>query len=305
MRLCQVGSFTRIYFYKKERKKFVFLYSLEEKFKLKRENYKMKFVYILFCVSVVFSCKQKNTNEPAEPVEDVTVINDLAVAEKDSSSIKLFSSELNPVAYQGTFPCKDCDGIQQTILFNKDHTFQEEHAKIEHSVQPEKSYGNWAIKNNRLELTRENKPEITFAVEADTLYAVSIHNIAIKDSEKYKLMKKKLAIENPVWRKKKLSGIDFVASGNEPFWTLELRNEKDIRFKLIDWNSFVIAPLESINKTVDSTVYNLQTNNIKWSVVVYPQFCSDGMSPLLYEYKVNVFYKGVHYRGCGIMLDKN
>ena len=264
----------------------------------------MKFIYSLFCLLVFLSCNQKTRNVEREVVADSIIPPDSAVV-IDSSSITLFKDEIYPVAYQGIFPCDGCDGIQQTILFNRDHTFVEEHVKKQQNPEPKKTYGNWIIKNNRIELTEENNREIILGLNNDTLYAVSIHDITIKDPEKYKLEKKKLAIENPVWIKKKSEGIAFVATGNEPFWSLEIRNGKDLTFKLADWEAPVIAPLESFNKTVDSTVYNLQTRGKKWSVVVYSQFCSDGMSPLLYQYKVNILYEGTHYKGCGIMLDKS
>jgi uncharacterized membrane protein len=264
----------------------------------------MKFIYSLFCLLIFLSCNQKTRDVGNEAVEDSIISTDSAVV-IDSSSLKLFKDEIYPVAYQGIFPCNGCEGIQQTILFNRDHTFVEEHVKKQQNSQPQKTYGNWLIKNNRIELTEENNREIIFDLNSDTLYAVSIHDITIKDPEKYKLEKKKLAIENPVWIKKKSEGIDFVATGNEPFWSLEIRNGKDLTFKLADWEAAVVAPLESFNKTVDSTVYNLQTRSKKWSVVIYSQFCSDGMSPLLYQHKVDILYEGTHYKGCGIMLDKN
>jgi uncharacterized membrane protein len=265
----------------------------------------MKFIYSLFCLLALLSCNQKTGTIEPEIIADSTISNDSTTVVNDSSSIRLFKDDIHPVAYQGIFPCNGCEGIQQTILFNRDHTFAEEHVKLQKEPKPKKSYGNWVIKNNRIELTEENDREITFDLRGDTLYGVRIHDITIKDPQKYKLEKKKLGIENPVWVKKKSEGISFVATGNEPFWNLEIRNGKDLSFKLADWEAPVVAPLESFNKTVDSIVYNLQTRNKKWSVVIYSQFCSDGMSPLLYQYKVNILYNGVHYKGCGIMLDKN
>lgn len=265
----------------------------------------MKFIYSPFCLLILLSCNQKTGNVESEVVADSIISTDSTIVVNDSSSFKLFKDEIYPLAYQGIFPCSGCEGIQQTILFNRDHTFAEEHVRMQKDPKPKKSFGNWVIKNNRIELTEENDREITLELRGDTLYTVSIHDIIIKDPEKYKLEKKKLAIENPVWIKKKSEGIDFVATGNEPFWSLEIRNGKDLTFKLADWEAPVVAPLESFNKTVDSTVYNLQTHDKKWSVVIYSQFCSDGMSPLLYQYKVNILYDGTHYKGCGIMLDKN
>lgn len=261
--------------------------------------------YLLFLfLLIAFSCKQKSVNQQPESTTDTIQANDTRVLQNDTSSILPFTNKTYPIAYQGLFPCKDCEGILQTILFNKDHTFQEEHVEPGHSER-KKSYGDWAIKNDEIVLTENQNPKIAFRFINDTLFAVNINNVSTKDSTKYKLMKKKLAIENPVWSKKRKRGIDFVGMGNEPFWNIEIRNGKNLLFKLADWKSPVIAPMESINENVDSTVYKFNSHHKKWSVIIYSEFCTDGMSPLLYQYKVTVFYNEKIYTGCGIMLNKN
>ena len=57
-----------------------------------------------------------------------------------------------------------------------------------------------------------------------------------------------------------------------------------------------------INK--DSTIYKLKSDTTMWSITILPQFCNDGMSDYLYQYKVNVKYNGILYKGCGVMLSK-
>jgi uncharacterized membrane protein len=44
-------------------------------------------------------------------------------------------------------------------------------------------------------------------------------------------------------------------------------------------------------------------NNLR--VVILSQFCSDGMSDMLYQYKVIVNYKGSVYKGCGVLLNSS
>jgi uncharacterized membrane protein len=263
----------------------------------------MKIYFLFFLPLVAFSCRQKVSSHQYEAVADSIVSIDTAMLANDTSSINFFADKTHSIAYQGFFPCKDCEGVLQTILFNKDHTFQEEHVKPGHTRQ--KSYGNWVIKNHNIVLTEGQNPEISFRLINDTLFAVNIKNVPIRDSIKYHLVKKKMAIENPVWEVKRNNGIDFVGMGNEPFWNIEIRDGKNLRFKLADWNSPVIAPIESVNENVDSTVYKFNSDHEKWSVIIYSEFCNDGMSDLLYQYKVEVFYKENIYTGCGIMLSKN
>ncbi len=115
-------------------------------------------------------------------------------------------------------------------------------------------------------------------------------------------MKRELATINPSWKQKQIEGIDFIGIGNEPFWSLEIDNEKMIQFKLADWKKPVIVPVQTPIITKDSTLYNLRYENNPLRIVIYSQFCSDGMSDFLYQYKVAVNYKGSLYKGCGIML---
>ena len=77
-------------------------------------------------------------------------------------------------AYQGIFPCKDCDGVQQTILFNADKTFREEQMIWSKNEAPKISEGYWQIKNGKIELIQNNKPVINFIKKRDTLFAVKL-----------------------------------------------------------------------------------------------------------------------------------
>lgn len=265
----------------------------------------MKIIYFLCALSIFsFSCTQK------KPVVQDDDISDSSFATIDSTEIindsiarNFIPKGLRQVAFQGSFPCSNCDEIVQTILFNSDHTFQQQNEENEGSEDYQKSYGNWSIKNDKIRLTAENKPPITLRIVNDTLYAINIHNIPVVDTGAYKLTKQTLASSSSGLDKIRAKGVDFLGRGNEPFWSVEIDKGNAMKFKLADWETPVVAPLESFSETVDSTLYNLHTNKKNWSVTIYPHFCSDGMSPLLYQYKVKVVYNGIVYNGCGIKLN--
>ena len=122
------------------------------------------------------------------------------------------------------------------------------------------------------------------------------------DSLQYALVKRELAVINPSWKKKQSEGVDFIGVGNEPFWSLEIDNEKMISFKLADWKKPVTVPVQKPTVTKDSTLYTLSSEGMPLRVIIYQQFCSDGMSDFLYQYKVAVSFKGNSYKGCGVML---
>ncbi len=76
----------------------------------------------------------------------------------------------------------------------------------------------------------------------------------VTDFMQYALVKRELAGLNPSWKQKQNEGIDFIGVGNEPFWSLEIDNEKMIVFKLVDWKKPVIVSVETPIVTKDSTV---------------------------------------------------
>jgi len=259
-----------------------------------------------FCALLIFSfsCKQKTAVSRQEEISDSSFATiDSTEIVNDSIAKKFFPKGSHTVAFQGSFPCSNCEEIVQTILFNTDHTFQEQHAENAGGEDYQKSYGNWSIKNDKIQLTAESKPPIILRIDNDTLYAINIHNIPVVDTGAYKLKKLPLASGSSGLDKIRAKGVDFLGRGNEPFWSVEIDKGKSMKFRLADWETPIVAPLESFSETVDSTIYNLHTNQKNWSVTIYPHFCSDGMSPLLYQYKVKVFYNGIVYNGCGIKLN--
>ena len=85
---------------------------------------------------------------------------------------------------------------------------------------------------------------------------------------------------------------------------LEIDKQKSISFKLADWKKPITVPAEKPVIVKDSTIYTLKSDTTKWTITIFPEFCNDGMSDYLYQYKVNVNYNGVKYKGCGVVLSK-
>jgi uncharacterized membrane protein len=273
------------------------------------KNYPMKSTFYFLFIMIFYSCDDGSTKQ--DSVKDTTIVSvkdtsrvqDTVIFLKDSAMATTFADSLPSGAYQGMFPCKGCEGIQQTILFNDDKSYKQEQLVWGKDAMPESSKGTWQRKQGRIELSQNNKTAIILMKKKDTLFGVNINGVLVNDSTKYILTKRKLAANNSVWNKKRSQGIDFTGLGNEPFWTLEIDNEKNILFNLAGWKKPVIVSVEKpvINK--DSTRYNLETDTTKWTITIFPQFCTDGMSDYLYQYKVKVSYKGTLYKGCGILLN--
>lgn len=265
---------------------------------------KMKFIAVFLLMEFVFfSCNEAPQNQKNTVPADTTLVEDTVVFVKDSTMALNYSDSLPIGAYQGIFPCPGCDGIQQTILFTKEKTFKQEQMVWGKNETLKSSSGIWKRTNDTIQLFQNNKSVMDLMKKSDTLFPVTISGIRLLNSAKYFLTKRTLAINNPIWQNKQKAGIDFAANGNEPFWNLDINDEKSISFKLSDWKKPIVVRTEKPFITVDSIFYRLKSDTTNWTITILPQFCNDGMSDYLYQYKVNVNYKGTLYKGSGIMLN--
>lgn len=253
----------------------------------------MKLIGLIAVVIFVFSCTQRPVKEKTVFVNDTLTVPDTVIFIKDSVMAAQFADSLPNGAYQGMYPCKGCEGIQQTILFTPDKKYKLEELTWGKSSLPKSTEGIWERKNGMIWMYQTGRAPMKFFLRKDSLFT---------DSLQYALVKRELAALNPSWKQKQNEGIDFIGVGNEPFWSLEIDNEKMIMFKLADWKKPVIVSIEPPIVTKDSTVYNLSSGGSPLRITVFPRFCSDGMSDFLYQYKVAVRFKGNTYKGCGVML---
>ena len=206
--------------------------------------------------------------------------------------------------YQGMLPCNGCEGIQQTILFEGDNSFKLEEVNWGTKTPPKKLEGKWEKKADTILLYVKNKLAGKFRFHLDSLVTLFREGkmIDADDMPRYLLLRKTSAGANTAWRQKGEQGIDFYGVGNEPFWNIEIDNEKMILFKLADWQKPVIVPIEKPKIYKDSTVYIIP-DSTRLRITIMNEFCSDGMSDFLYEQKIQVRYKGQLYKGCGMWLN--
>ncbi len=139
----------------------------------------------------------------------------------------------------------------------------------------------------------------------DSLINTENNGYRIPDSlsRQYALFKKNTTPENLSWRKKKSEGVDIIGTGSEPYWSVEIDNEKFILFKPGSSARPVIVPIEKPVVTKDSTLYSTVTDGgALLKISVASRFCTDGVSDHIYRYKMTVWYKGQIYKGCGVVL---
>jgi len=100
-----------------------------------------------------------------------------------------------------------------------------------------------------------------------------------------------------------LQGIDIVAFGAEPSWSLDINHSKAIQFSIPGLNAPVAFSPVPPTLSGDSIIYSIVSENDRMQIVLTPGVCDDGVSGNIYDYKVTVNYKGKIYKGCGAVMN--
>jgi uncharacterized membrane protein len=260
------------------------------------------FLLLSLLILGMFSCDLPA--DKSAPVEKV--VTDTMVIVRDSIINAGHFDTIPSGFYQGMLPCKNCEGIQRTILFSGDDHFKMEELELGKSIPAKRIEGTWEKEKGKFLLYLNDKVWSQYRLSKDSLINIEHNGSRIPDSmsRQYVLFKKNTAPENPSWKQKKTEGIDIIGIGSDPYWSVEIDNEKMILFKVATAEKPVIVPVEKPSVTKDSMVYSIVTeagNPLKISVS--PRFCNDGIGDHLYEYRMNVWYKGQFYKGCAVKLN--
>lgn len=98
-------------------------------------------------------------------------------------------------------------------------------------------------------------------------------------------------------------GVDFVASGSEPFWSLEIDFDKQINFKGPHGDSIQTEVPDGIRlQDVAATSYRIKNNAGNVTVVIYDQTCVDNLTGKELPKMVSVTVSEKEYKGCGSYL---
>lgn len=100
-----------------------------------------------------------------------------------------------------------------------------------------------------------------------------------------------------------LEGIDIVAFGAEPSWSLDIHHKKAIQFSIPGLDAPVAFSPVAPRLSGDSIIYQVKTHGETMDVVMVPGFCSDGVGEDLYDYIVKINFRGRQYTGCGAVLN--
>lgn len=199
--------------------------------------------------------------------------------------------------YSGVFP----GDVTHTILLRDDHTYKHEQRKFNDETTYNKGLGNWTVTGDKIFLTKSGKPgfNIVFEKVGDTLFGVLVNGVKPTDSTLYSVTRIPAAWTREHWRKEAAKGVIFTALGNEPFWNLKIYNSRAVldfssQEKEISFSSYR-------KEEAGDTVVYIFGRDSSTILRVFSQFCYDGMSDFVYEYRVALDNNGKILTGCGIL----
>jgi uncharacterized membrane protein len=107
-----------------------------------------------------------------------------------------------------------------------------------------------------------------------------------------------------IWEHAKLNGADYRAIGNEPGWSLEIRNQENI-ILITDYGStrheFTLPKAEP-DKTNRTTIYQTKESGHELSLIISGESCLDSMSGEEFDSKATIILNGKTLQGCGRAL---
>ena len=109
-------------------------------------------------------------------------------------------------------------------------------------------------------------------------------------------------------KEKAAAGIDFFATGNEPFWNIEVDEEKFIRYNTPEGTLLTVPPVKAIINDDGTKIYKTGTTEGMLELQVINKICINDMSGDSSAYTVHLKIKlksdkeSRTLHGCGISL---
>jgi len=232
----------------------------------------------------------------------------------------------------GLLPCEECEGIDYTVNFKDDFTFKQKFVYKGTDEEFIIDEGVWSfVSDSVIELESSDYGK-SFLVSGKNLIMLNEYGERFESSlePKYSLHKDPSTVKDikevgevkdiqPVkdviavnllsYQEKFLNGVDFIAIGSDPNWTLDLDFEKSMSFAAMDDIKISTPAVEGIKaQDSDVTLYRTKTESGELVVTVIKEDCEDNMSGEIFTYRVRVEAKNSSdknyktFEGCGKYL---
>ncbi|MEJ8801704.1 copper resistance protein NlpE N-terminal domain-containing protein [Pontibacter sp. H249] len=211
-------------------------------------------------------------------------------------------------SWQGFIPCPGCIGYTYDLVLMDDYKFEERVIYEDRKGEPVTRIGTWKVTEGIVELSGNEAEQKRFSLDAaGELRMLDLSGKPVNQDLKAQYSLKRntaLREENTqFWEGKSSVGVDFVATGHNPSWVLEIDKEGEVLFKTRPEEAVMLkakTPVP-INKG-EAISYRTTTNSGELSVELMEQPCTDAMSGEERPYTVRVTANGKVYNGCGLYL---
>lgn len=206
--------------------------------------------------------------------------------------------------FYGTLPCADCPGIRYELTLNDDGTYVERSEYLEKSVAVRVDSGTYEMEQDTV-LRLGNSAD-----EGMNRRAVTDGNLQMLDqsdaviesdfAERYVLSPER-PDDSPTETQ---SDVDFKATGNEPFWVLEINFDQRIRLKTLNGLELITPVPTATHPQENLTEWKASTKEGEIVVTVTREKCQDTMSGDTSDHQVRVRTttgntEAQTYSGCG------
>ncbi len=210
-----------------------------------------------------------------------------------------------PAVFSGIMPCADCPGIEYT-LFLQEYRFTELSYYQDRGDDLFDVRGTWELRNDTLRLYRQEgeiHKAFLYSRESLELLDRDLQRFSNDFEDAYQLTRahEKESIQKNHDEHRKL-GVDFLASGNEPFWHIRADLQGMLYYRTpeseIDFSSFDVD-----DETSRDIVYRGENEHGTIQVSITPGYCRDSMSGFLFTHRVTVNTpENRTVNGCGRFL---
>ena len=210
--------------------------------------------------------------------------------------------------WHGFIPCPGCIGYTYDLTLMDDYKFEERVIYEDRPGEPVTRIGTWSVTDGIIELSGDEADQKRFSLAAaGELRMLDLAGKPINEEQRAQYsLKRNTAFEEEetrFWEDSRKVGVDFVATGHNPGWLLEIDREKEILFKTRPKEDVVLsAPTPVSSMQGNTTRYSVTTDAGALIVELTEQICKDAMSGKERPYTVKITANNKVYTGCGLYL---
>lgn len=200
-----------------------------------------------------------------------------------------------PLSFTGTVPCDGCPDTEVHLHIEED-CFELLEWDLSDDLPSEPKKGHWVLSGDTLTIySTELEPHAQFLFSEDRVNPIDRYNGTrlYLNADESSIRKRHAELRE--------EGVDFLASGNEPFWNVQIRFGRSVTVRTPEDEWQAGRPQSEENDYL--TFYRASDGSTDFEISIAEDFCRDSMSGFLFTHTVTLkIGDGTEMRGCGRFL---